>query len=185
MNDLTKEVKQGYSIHDDSSKPIGSKLGRPKKREDVVLGRERPADDSNTRNIERPVRIPVHDQRLLSFGVKLRKGFVTRIVVARPVWLERLMKAGYVPRQRKDIPQPEEVDLRKIGCYETITLNPSSGEQGIVMDIPEELYRADQEAKMKDLDDQMESLTSLKRDQNQYVPQAVVVGGSPVGYRDK
>ena len=105
--------------------------------------------------------------------------------MARPVWLERLRKAGYVPRPRKDIPQPEEVDLRKIGCYETIILNPSSGEQGIVMDIPEELYRTDQEAKMKDLDNQMESLTSLKRNQNQYVPQAVVVGDSPVGYRDK
>jgi len=110
---------------------------------------------------KRPKRIPVGTHDVLKF--KKRPGYVRRVVNDVDDRIEMFKRAGYEIVKAKDYGgyhragDPAPVDS-------AVTRSVGGGIRGVLMEIPEEWYREDQEAKARKLDELENSIRRKGRD---------------------
>ena len=103
----------------------------------------------------RPVRVPIAKSRTLA--AEQREGFVRRWVNEEPGRVERFKQAGYtvVLDDKADTSDQLTQTESKLGSVARKVVNKdyrASTQTAVLMEIPEEFYKEDQQAKMDDLD---------------------------------
>ena len=156
-NKLTTAAAQGYTSKDKAatSKPTQKK---PNSRAATNANRDRTPSYEG----KRPQRKKLSEIKRKFLGVSNRPGFKTRVVLNEGTRIEDFMANGYIPRQKstpldsKNLPY----EISQLGNVQTIMLNGSSGQLGVVMDIPEEFFEENQREKMQEVDAITDAITA-------------------------
>lgn len=102
-----------------------------------------PAQPSSV-NKPRPNRVPIGTRNVLT--VKGRPGFVRRWMNDVDGRIEQATAAGYMPvEENVQVGDPYVGDPKKLGSV--VTKSVGGGRKAVLMEIPEEYYREDQEAR--------------------------------------
>jgi hypothetical protein len=136
-------------------------------------------EDTTSSRSGRPKRIPLSQQNVVD-DVKL-PGLHPRIVKNIGSRIEKFMKAGWIPRSESDlkISQRSLDTPSSLGSVSEIVMDETKGTKGILMDIPEEFYEADQLLKQKMRIERQKGY-NLPHENNQYVKPGMNV--EKVGY---
>ena len=95
-------------------------------------------------------RIPLHKQKRI--GIAPRKGYIRRLVNDKDGKIAKCLKAGWTPV--KGLIREGEKDAQDASQMGTIARQPvGNGMHAVYMEIPEEIYRADQAYKQKEIDE--------------------------------
>jgi len=102
-------------------------------------------------------RVPMHIRQPIQAAP--REGYRRRVVKNDPMRIERLKMAGYtIVEDGTAIGDHTEGQASAPGSASAKIVNPSSGGWGVLMEIPEELYKADLKAKHDKIDQDEEAL---------------------------
>ena len=100
--------------------------------------------DKNHEPVNRPTRRPLHAQNKLSF--EARPGYYRRIVNDAPGRIQKFLDAGYTVVQ-DDSTVINEASTGQAGLGSAVKRHVGGGQYGVLMEIPLEFYKEDQEAK--------------------------------------
>lgn len=98
---------------------------------------------------DRPERVPLHRQNLIN--TDQRPGYVRRLVNDTDDRIERFKKAGWSPVEGEKIGDDHTGDPSSLGSMSTKSVG--GGMKAVLMEIPEEYYKADQADKQKRVDE--------------------------------
>jgi len=106
-------------------------------------------------------RIPFHEQKKI--GADITPGFHGRLVTDKDGQIAALEKGGYRKVHRANAIRCGEKDASDASQLGEVACQPvGNGEVGYYMEIPLELYEADQKAKQKENDRVMRDIGALK-----------------------
>jgi hypothetical protein len=114
----------------------------------------RPSKDGQTRAEGRPERVPLHRQNIMHADT--RTGYVRRMVNDTDDRIERFKKAGWTTVEGGKVGDEHAGDPSSIGSITEKSVG--AGMKAILMEIPEEYYKADQSDKMKKVDQLEEAM---------------------------
>lgn len=118
-----------------------------------------PKPDRATRNIDRPTRIPMHEQkrdRLTVVGANPKYHY--RIVNDVDDRVERLKIAGYDIAEEKVGVGDVGVENNNISLGSGARMHVGKGVKAVLMKIPKEIYQEDQRAKQREVDKKESSI---------------------------
>ena len=110
--------------------------------------------------LNRPKRIPLHEQRRSILTAPSKPGFVRRIVNDVGNRIERFLQGGYKIVEDKDVIIGEGVDNNQslgTGARKGV----GKGVTGVLMEIPKEIYDEDQAAKQRLIDEQERAMKKI------------------------
>lgn len=106
-----------------------------------------------TKATNRPKRVPLAEQQRTVLSSEQRKGYVRRWVNEEDNRIEKFLLAGYTPVEGKEDNNVKRAqDGTRMGSVARKTVNRDSKaayHTAILMEIPEDLYREDQEVKAR------------------------------------
>lgn len=105
-------------------------------------------EEGGSRSEGRPNRVPLHRQNIIKAGT--REGYVRRLVNDTEDRIERFKLAGWTPVEGESIGDPHAADPSSITSASMKSVG--GGTKAMLMEIPEEYYRADQSDKLKKVD---------------------------------
>lgn len=101
------------------------------------VGRPR---EGKSRAVNREERIPLHRQNIIQADT--RPGYVRRLVNDQDDRIERFQRAGWTPVEGEQVGDSHAGDPSSVGSATTKSVG--GGMKAILMEIPKELYDADQ-----------------------------------------
>lgn len=121
------------------------------------------------KKVDRPKRIPVHKSKGIDAAVK--PGFKRRWVTDSPGRVDMFIAAGWVPvvGSENNTSDKRAQTESQMGSVVKKVVNRdihAGASTAVLMEIPEELFRADQAEKMREIDAIEESYDPAKRTQN-------------------
>ena len=115
-----------------------------------------PNDPAKRQQSTRPKRTPIGTKNVLT--APQRKGFVRRFVNDTPDRIQQFEQAGYT-KVIGDVPVGDG-EQEKLGSV--VTKSVGSGINAVLMEIPEEFYTEDQQAKQREVDATEEQMRPRK-----------------------
>ncbi len=103
---------------------------------------------SRAESSDRPERVPLHRQNIIKAGE--RPGYVRRLVNDVEDRLERFKLAGWAPVEGESVGDSHAADPSSVGSMTTKSVG--MGTKAVLMEIPKEVYDADQKDKQTRVD---------------------------------
>lgn len=152
-NDLVGDTEQTKTVESKSTAP--SKSTTTKRKSGKKSGK---TSGSVTRQQKR---VPMHQRQPLSVSGR-DPNFEYRVVNDIPGRVDRFKLAGWVPDDKTDV--GDNIAGRASSMGSTTSAPVGKGTNGIVMKIPKELYKEDQTAKQRKVDESEEAMLSSTED---------------------
>ena len=99
-------------------------------------------------------RVPLHRQNIITADT--RPGYVRRIVNDQDDRIERFIKAGWTPVEGEQIGDEHAADPSSLGSATVKSVG--AGMKAVLMEIPESLYKEDQNDKQKKVNELEEAM---------------------------
>lgn len=152
-------AKDDQVVDNIETEPPKTAKAPPKRKTAAKSGKATGATTGAPAQLER---VPMHVRQAIQApsrpGYRRRVVFSSKDMAGR---VARLQAAGYtIVDDGSSIGDPREGLAAGTGSASTRVVNPSNGGTGVLMEIPEEFYKQDMDAKHKKIDDDEESLIS-------------------------
>jgi hypothetical protein len=162
LADDSSEVDKNDSVGDtEQTKTVESKSTAPSKSTTTKRKSGKKSGKTSGSVTRQQKRVPMHQRQPLSVSGR-DPNFEYRVVNDIPGRIDRFKLAGWVPDDKTDV--GDNIAGRASSMGSTTSAPVGKGTNGIVMKVPKDLYKEDQMAKQRKVDESEEAMLSSTED---------------------